>query len=100
MNYTLQDMMNGEFIEGEILSKTNFNSNFIDQLAECIVQIHKEEFEPSSALLMQTRVEGLDIVDSFTEIAVKEFWDIKDNFVAECAPISTSTPPHIRSVLV
>jgi thiamine kinase-like enzyme len=79
MEYSLKQMMNGEFIEGEILSKTNFNSNFIDQLAECIVQIHKEEFKPSSGLLMQTIVEGLDIVDSFTEIAVKEFWDIKDN---------------------
>jgi len=71
--------MSGQWIDGETLTSSNYNDNFITQLAECIASLHTSEVGIEGNRLVHHIVEYLDPVDDFTQTACKEFWDIEEN---------------------
>ncbi len=88
MDYTLQNMMSGEWLEGETLTKSNFNDNFIDQFVDCVIELHSIDFQQAKEFgfynsandrKMQIVVDNLDGIDSFTLDAISEYNQIKED---------------------
>ena len=79
MEYTLESMMSGDWIPGQTLTRTNFNEDFIEQFAECVIELHSQEFEKTDTKLMQTVVDNLEHVDSFVTDAISEYNGIKED---------------------
>ena len=88
MDYTLQNMMSGDWLEGETLTKSNFNDNFIDQFVDCVIELHSIDFQQAKKFgfynsandrKMQIVVDNLDGIDSFTLDAISEYNQIKED---------------------
>ena len=88
MNYTLQNMMSGEWLEGETLTRGNFNKSFMDQFVDCVIELHSINFKQAKEFgfynsandrKMQIVVDNLEGIDSFTSDAISEFNQIKED---------------------
>lgn len=65
MVYDLLDMITGEWIEGETLTRDNYGENFISQLADLMAEVHTTKVPNSKMINIQNVVGGLKQVDSF-----------------------------------
>ena len=65
MVYDLLDMITGEWLEGETLTRDNYGKNFISQLADLMVEIHTTKVPNYKVIDIQSVVGGLIQVDSF-----------------------------------
>ena len=83
MVYTIPQMMNGQWLEGKILTRNNYNDKFIEQLADLMADIHgMVNWGPSWEFRipkMQDIVSGLEQGDDFTKEAVAEYYEIQPN---------------------
>ena len=65
MVYDLLDMMTGEWIEGETLTRDNYSENFISQLADLMAEVHTTKVPNDRVVDIKGVVCGLKQVDSF-----------------------------------
>ena len=65
MVYDLLDMITGEWIEGEILTRDNYGENFISQLADLMAEIHTTQVPNFKLVNIERLVNGLECVDDF-----------------------------------
>jgi len=77
MVYTIPEMMSGQWLEGEVLTRDNYNDKFIGQLADLIVAIHGIVTQSPRIPKMQGIVDGLEQWDNFTKQAVEEYYGIR-----------------------
>ena len=94
MVYSIPEMMSGQWLEGEVLTRDNYNDKFIGQLADLMASVHGivtqspripkmqdivDRLE-ASAWFFSDRirvVEGLEQWDNFTKQSVIEYYEIK-----------------------
>jgi len=77
MVYTIPEMMSGQWLEGEVLTRDNYNDKFIGQLADLMVDIHVIVTQSPRIPKMQGIVDGLEQWDNFTKQAVEEYYGIR-----------------------
>jgi thiamine kinase-like enzyme len=79
MVYTIPEMMSGQWLEGKILTRNNYNDKFIEQFAEMIADIHGIVTQSSRTPKMQGIISGLEQCDDFTKEAILEYYEIQSN---------------------
>ena len=77
MVYTIPEMMSGQWLEGEVLTRDNYNDKFIGQLADLMVDIHVIVTQSPRIPKMQGIVDSLEQWDNFTKQAVEEYYGIR-----------------------
>jgi len=70
-------MMSGQWLEGKVLTRDNYNDKFIGQLADLMADIHGIVTHYPRIPKMQGIVDGLEQWDDFTKQAVEEYYGIK-----------------------
>ena len=65
MVYDLLDMMTGEWIEGDTLTRDNYGENFISQLADLLAEVHTTNVPTKNIVDIKSLMGGLIQVDSF-----------------------------------
>ena len=70
-------MMSGQWLEGEVLTRDNYNDKFIGQLVDLMVDIHGIVTQSPRIPKMQGIVDGLEQWDNFTKQAVEEYYGIR-----------------------
>ena len=79
MVYDLNQMITGQWIEGDTLTRKNYGDNFINQLADLIVKIHSTKVVIDKTIDIRQTVTGLIQVDSFVHDCLVERNHIKSN---------------------
>jgi thiamine kinase-like enzyme len=77
MVYTIPEMMSGQWLEGKVLTRDNYNDKFIGQLADLMVDIHGIVTQSPRIPKMQGIVDGLEQWDNFTKQAVTEYYGVR-----------------------
>ena len=72
-------MMSGQWLEGEILTRINYNDKFIEQLADLIAEVHGLVTKSPRIPKMQDIVDGLEPCDNFVKDAISEYYEIRSN---------------------
>ena len=70
-------MMTGQWLEGKVLTRDNYNDKFIGQLADLMASVHGIVGLSVRTPKMQGIVDGLEQWDNFTKQAVTEYCEIK-----------------------
>ena len=77
MVYTIPEMMSGQWLEGEVLTRDNYNDKFIGQLADLMASVHGIVTKSPRIPKMQGIVDSLEHWDNFTKQAVEEYYGIR-----------------------
>jgi len=77
MVYTISEMMSGDWLEGKVLTRDNYNGKFIGQLADLMVYLHGIVTKSPRIPKMQGIVDGLEDWDDFTKQSVAEYYEIR-----------------------
>jgi len=70
-------MMSGQWLDGEVLTRDNYNDKFIGQLADLMADIHGIVTKSPRIPKMQGIVNGLEQRDDFTRQAITEYYGIR-----------------------
>ena len=77
MVYNLLEMMTGEWIEGETLTRKNYGENFISQLADLMAEIHTTKVTNNKTVDIQSLIKNFQLKDLFVYNTIREYHDIK-----------------------
>jgi aminoglycoside phosphotransferase (APT) family kinase protein len=78
MVYNLLEMMTGEWLEGETLTRENYGENFISQLADLMAEIHTTKVTNNKTVDIQSLLKNFQLKDLFVYNTIREYHDIKD----------------------
>ena len=77
MVYNLLEMMTGEWLEGETLTRENYGENFISQLADLMAEIHTTKVTNNKTVDIQSLIKNFQLKDLFVYNTIREYHDIK-----------------------